>query len=493
MWKLFSSKKTPQKKQQKRRFDAGLPNRTLSDWIKGPSQLFSEEVRFDLPAVRARSRDASINDPYARRYFRALSTNVVGPHGFKMLSDVRDPNNAPDVVANNKIQQQWNKWIPNVSVENDCLTDATKLFLETTARDGEAFVQILRGNQFHQGITLRFIDADQVDPQYNERLSNGNTIRSSIEYDEWGRKVAVWVWEYHPNDPLKSKQNVSNNRVRIPISNIIHGIYKDRAQQGRGFPWISAALTNLTHLKKYQESELIAARVNSGKMGFYTRPKGEQVEGEVDDTDENAVIREVEPGTFDVLPEGWGLDVFDTNNPNANFANFCKQVLHGVAASLNITYHTLTSDISNANYSSTRQGSIDERDYFRSLQHWLVEVFLSKVYEAWLEVQLLKGSIGLPVERFDKFNAPSWRPRTWAWMDPSKEASALKIQLDYKLRSMSDVMTDLGLDFTQVMNQIAEEKALMEKLGITQNEVVSDITKQQLLQGMPLEDGTDDE
>lgn len=464
-----SVKRTVKRPHKVRRFEAGAAHRTLSDWVTQSFAMFDDEVRQDLTTLRSRSRDASINDVYARRYFKALTTNVVGSEGVQSRMRIKDANGTYDKFANELLDAALKDWSNNATVDGLSLKDAENLFIESTARDGECLVQLMRGKSFGKyGFQLRFIEADYLDHEYNFMLGNGNIIRSGIEYDEIGRIVAYHIWKYHPRD-VSSQQLHTNTRVRIVKDDIIHGFFKERSSQGRGFPALSASLLNLTHLKEYQKSELVAARVTSAKMGFFTRPAGdEDILGDETDEENNALIQEVEPGTFDVLPEGYSLQTFDPNNPSGNFQNFVKVILRGVAASLGVSYHTLSNDLESTSYSSLRQGAIEERETWKTHQTWLIRTFLQPVFEQWLRMALLTPSSGLkfPMDRYDKYNNIEWLPRTWAWIDPSKEANAIKTQLDYKLKSKTEVCRAMGRDFDDVAQEIAAENELLDSLGI---------------------------
>jgi len=452
-----------------RRFEAAKFQRTLADWIQSQMDTFDTELKNDLPTLRARSRDASINDPYARRYFKSITTNVIGPDGIRLKMAVRNGTGKPDTLANILIEERWERFSRNVTTDGQNMREALKLFLETVARDGEVFVVIRRGEQFGPYMMqLQFFESEYVDVKYDGRAKNGNRIVAGIERDEYSKPVAYYFFKHHP----QSHGQYNAERIRIPAKDVIHGYSRERVMQGRGYPWLSAGLIALTHLKEYQKSELIAARIASAKMGFFTRPPGENELGDEEDpNDENALRQEVEAGVFDILPSGYSLQTFDPQNPTANFGNFVKIILRSVAASVGVSYHTLANDLESTSYSSLRQGALDERETFKELQMLLIERFLTPVFEEWLNLVLAfrLDNIRLPLELYDKFNTPHWRPRTWQWIDPQKETNAIKAQLDYKLRSRTDVARALGMDYMDVLNEIAAENANAENVGVQLN------------------------
>jgi lambda family phage portal protein len=383
------------------------------------------------------------------------------------------------------IEERWARFAKSVTTDGRTLREALQLFLETTARDGEVFVIIRRGEEFGKYMmSLQFYEAEYVDYNHNGLTNNGNEVKNGIEYDQYGRPTAYYFWKYHP-----ATNNVAyrNERIRVDAKDVIHGYDRERVNQGRGFPWLAAGLIQLAHLKEYEKSELVASRIASAKMGFYTRPKGEnEIGDEEDPVDKNAMLQEVEPGVFDVLPEGYSLQTFDPQNPTGNFGMFVKVILRGIAASVGVAYHTLANDLESTSYSSLRQGSIDERETFKHQQQWLIEHFLTKVFEEWLKILIAFRVDGmrLPLDSYDKFNAPLWRPRTWQWIDPAKETAAIKMQLNENIRSRTDVARQMGVDYVDVLAEIAEEQRLAKEMGVV-IEPTAEVSKQEILQGTP--------
>lgn len=471
------------RKANKRRFDAAGWTSTLQNWVVDTIHDFDDELRTDLNALRSRSRDAALNDVYARAYFEALKTNVVGKDGIQLKSNVRFMNGKYDTFSNERLTSLWSEFSKSVTTDGLNMQETQKLIIETVARDGEIFIVKRRGDRFGKHkMELQLFEAEYCDHDFNAVAKSGNIIRSGIEYDEFGKIVAYHLYKYHPKALSRANATKKNERIRFSANDVIHVFNRERITQGRGFPWISSALIPLTHLREYQKSELVASRVASAKMGFYTRPRGEEDllgDGE-DENDANAFFQEAEAGMFDILPDGYSIETFDPQNPNANFGNFVKKVLQGVASSLGVAYHTLSNDLESTSYSSLRQGAIEERDTFKSHQQLMIDQFLTPVFEDWLSNVLAFRIAGtqFPVDMYDKFNAPIWKPRTWAWIDPQKETAAIKLQLEQKIRSRTDVARSLGWEYDDVLAEIAEEQALAEKHGVSLTQATASVNVQ---------------
>jgi len=65
------------KKTGRRNFNAAQSNRLTSAWITSPISI-NQSLRGNLRKLRERSRDAARNDPYAKKYFSLVRSNVIG-------------------------------------------------------------------------------------------------------------------------------------------------------------------------------------------------------------------------------------------------------------------------------------------------------------------------------------------------------------------------------------------------------------------------------
>ena len=224
-------------------------------------------------------------------------------------------------------------------------------------------------------------------------------------------------------------------------------------------------MTTLQMYDGFAEASLVEKRLTASKMGFYKRPQGEDYTGDLED-DEGNPINEATPAQFEILPQGWEFEAFDPKSGNDDFAGFGKAILRNVASGLNVSYNSLANDLENVNYSSIRAGLLDERDYFSSLQDWVVNSFLNPLYTQWLEMQLLKQTIKLPLNKFDKFNAPLFMGRGWQWVDPLKDVNANIEAINNGLATTTQILSEKGLDIEEVYQELAREKELRKKYGI---------------------------
>lgn len=456
-----------QPKAKKRSYAAARGGRMFSDFI-GSSNTADSELRFNLEIMRNRSRELVRDNEYARRYMHLLKTNIVGEQGFQLQLKARNSDGSLDSAGNTIIENAWKRWgrlgSPTADARMSWI-DCQKFVVESLARDGEVFVKKLRGNKYRDGFGLQFLEADLVDEKKNETLSNGNQVRMGIEMDKTHRPVAYHVLTAHPGDRYYYSAQ-SQKHVRVPAEEMMHIYMPNRTHQARGEPFMVSAMSALKHMQAFREAEVIAARISASKMGILTTPGGEEFIG--DDThDEYMPVIDVEPGSFHALPSGYSMEMFDPKHPNTGFAEFESAMLRGVASGLNVSYAALSNDLSSVNYSSIRQGALDERDGYRSLQMFMIQHFIEPVFYEWLSSAMDFGAIPIPGNKFDKFaDNTHFRGRGWNWVDPLKEMNAAVVGLNNGILSMQDVAAHYGRDAEETFNQISRDKELAEQFGL---------------------------
>ncbi len=458
-------------------FKGAQMNRLTMDWavsiLSADQELFA-----DLRRLRGRSRTLAKNNHYAAKFLRQVEKNVIGDCGITMQAKVKKQRGEGLLEKiNDEIEDAWADWSEreNCSVDGKMSWAALqRFFTRCVAMDGEAFVRKvpLPGNPHL--FALQFIDPDQVDPTFfMQRLPDGNEIRMGVEVDQFQRPVAYHIWDRHPSEYGSNPQL----RRRIPASEIIHAFIPLRVNQTRGVPWMAPAMFEMNMLAGYKEAEVIAARVSACKMGFFTSKTGEQYTGDPDLAVTNAdsslqpgmgpQFMAAEPGALESLPANMDFKPWDPQHPNASYDAFCKGSLRGIASGLDVSYHGLGNDLEGVNFSSIRAGLLEERDTWRLLQQWTIDSFCKPVYRAWLPNSILAGALALEPSNIQQYiKGVVWHPRGWDWVDPLKDVQASTLMVQNGFSTYTAELGKQGLDFEEVMEQKAEERKVLDRLGL---------------------------
>ena len=447
-------------------FSGASQNRLLNNFVLS-SKSADSEIRPSLRVLRNRSRDLARNNAYARRYINVYVDNIVGSKGVHLQVRSRDPNGKLDSFANGLIERRWKEWGYNCTADGKLSwIDCQRLFAETFARDGEVLIRLIKNFDNPNKFAIEFIESDFLDHDLNLQLTNGNQVRMGVEINKFGKPINYHLLKVHPNDDLVVSDYRGAKYNIVPADEIIHYYHQERPHQTRGIPPLSACLRDLKMLDGYMEAELVAARVGASKMGFFKSQDGDSYTGE-DKIDNNNPVMFAEAGTFEQLPMGTEFQSFDPQHPTTAFKDFTKSIIRSIASSLNVSYCTLANDLESVNYSSIRQGALEERNFFQCEQYKMIRNFHDVIYSKWLEMTLLTDLLGgLPPSKLPKFNNPIWRARGWQWIDPKKEVEALKIGVENGFLSHQDVQAGYGRDVEDVFSQIQSDKELADKFGI---------------------------
>lgn len=450
---------------------AQLSNLTAS--LQAESQFINTTLRFQLRILRARSRQAAQNNPFARRFAQMVVDNVCGPHPFRLQGKVKFNSGALDDKANDLIEDAWKAWGKAGQCEITgkwSWNTLQRLLIRNLAIDGELLFRKLRGPQYGaQGFRLQIIDVDRLHELKNEALDNGGAIHAGVEVDPAGKPIAYWLLKRKPSQWQFSGYTYEYDRV--PAEDIVHLFVPEFAEQLRGVPWMFAALLNLVHLGAFEEAAVIAARVGAANMGFIQAPDGGATLAEQQGKDAAAPGSEpsitADPGSFQFLPPGYQMSGWNPKFPDAAVEPFIRACLRGVAAGLGVAYHNLANDLENVNYSSARIGELDERDAWMTLQNFITEHLHQPLFEDWLQVQVLAGKLRFDPGRLDKYKDVHWQGRRWAWVDPLKEVGASIEAINAKLKSRTRIASEGGEDLEETFEEIQQEQVLAASMNIS--------------------------
>jgi len=442
-------------------------DRLTNDWY-GSGTTANQAVHGGLATLRSRAQDLERNNDFVRRFLSLMKVNVAGPAGVTLQAAAKDADGTPDRAANKMIEAAYARW----SRPGTCTMDGrfSRADLEAVAVqrllvDGEVILRKHRGAANDFGYALELMPPECLDETFNEENRKGNRIIMGVEVDAYTRPVAYW---FNKGNPASVHGNTySKERFRVPAEDILHWFISERPQQIRGVPWIASSMRRTKLLDGMEEAVVVGTRVSAAKMGFF---KGNE-EYRGDGVDPDGWTRTTaEPGEFEQIPNGLDLVTFDPQYPPADYGDFEKALKRGLSSGMGPNYTSMANDLEGVNYSSIRQGALDDHDFYRWWQRQLIEHVLEPNYETWLLMAITTQALRLPLNKLWKWQAVKYQPRGWAWVDPKKEAEAYKVELSERLTSPQRVVSGRGEDYEQIIEEIAEAKRIREVHGVTDAE-----------------------
>ena len=464
------------KRRRVRQYSGAGSNRLLADWLGGSGSA-NNEIKPALATLRNRSRELARNHWIATRALQIYRTQVVGDKGLSLQVRARNLPQGDQVegtldrVGNKIIEDNWKDWTRRGTVEvtgTHSWIDCQKLVVESVIRDGEILIHIVKGAPNKFGFALQLLEADFLDLSLNKTLQNGNRIVMGVELNKYSRPIAYHLFK-GPVEAYGGSSQYSREdaHVRIPADNILHIYQPERAEQTRGVPLFANVLNKIQMLDGFEEAELVAARLAASKSLFLKSETGEGYDGDAFE-DTYAPVMDAEPGSITSLPPGVDLAPWNPDHPTTAYSDYHKSVLRGIAAGLGLDYVSLSSNLEGVSYSSIRQGTIDSRDNYRTLQRFMIEHFAEPIYRKWLNHSLMIEALPFPNNRFDKFaNAAQFRGRGYSWIDPLKEVRANVEALNNGFITYSDVQAQYGRDAEEVFSGLQADKELADRYGIS--------------------------
>jgi lambda family phage portal protein len=397
------------------------------------------------------------DDPYTRRFLRLVDKNVIGPAGIAL--------NVPDAQDIEALWYDWSGIGTATVTRRMSLNEAFRLAMRTKVIDGEVLIRPVMPFNNQYKFALSFIPTDCLDENDNDDTKR---IRMGIEKDEWGAPVAYHVWDKNPVDWYSGGAASYGRKLRISASEIIHDYQCDAIGQSRGVPWLFAAITRLNQLGGYEEAEVVAARIAAAKLGFIIQGDGGEYQGDGYQAD-GARIMDAEPGSWEQLPPGSDIKSWDPQHPNASFDAFVKAMLRGIACAADVSYSSLTGDLTAVNYSSGRLGLLDERDTWSLLQQNFIEHVATPIFNQFKEALSLTNKVSYSTARLAQIQ-PVWRPRRWAWVDPQKEIGAATDAVALCVKSRKQIIEEQGGDAEETWSELEAETQRLKSADLIQDQ-----------------------
>lgn len=427
-----------------------------------------------LRNLRARSRAAVRNDPYA--------FNVIDKRVSNLIGTGITPRPTTDDAALRKVKQQlWDDWVDEADADE--LTDfygMQALVARTVETAGECFVR-LRPRSMDEGLAvplqLQTLAPEFVPHDKFETTKSGNIIRAGIEFTPAGKRVAYWMYRSHPRDS-SSLNSGYNQLVRVPATQVLHIFEPVEPGQLRGVPRLAPVLKRLRSLDNYDDAVLFRQEVANLFAGFISRPAPDAgqaprdpVTGQLLTTDRDGFTPMValEPGTMQELGPGEEVEFSKPPDAGNNYPDFMRQQLMAAAAGSGTPYEILTGDMREVNDRALRVVLNEFRRRLEQLQFGVyVHQLCRPVRAAWMDMAVLSGALVLEdyAQRRREYLRTRWVPQGWAYIQPVQDVQARRMEVQAGFGSRSEMCLRNGYDAETIDSENAADLARANDLGL---------------------------
>ncbi len=462
-------KGAPQSPAPQARYDAAGYGRRLRGWV-APSSGPNLAIQ-GLETLRNRARDAMRNEWSGAAGARVWVTNLIG-------TGIIPRPTTPDAKLKAKLSALWDGWV--------ALADADSVLdfygLQTLATrswigSGEVFIR-LRPRRIGDGmdvpLQVQVLESDLL-PNLNvdtwPGMQPGNRIRSGIELDRIGRRVAYWMYKSHPGDRYLTAPASLADLSRVDAASVLHLYEPIRPGQLRGVSDFSAVLAKLRGVMDFDDAVLERQKLANLFTLFITRggmgdPALNPVTGMATSYGPTgAPLAALEPGISQELMPGEDVKFSDPPDAGANYAEFMRQQHLGVAAGAGTPHELMTGDLKDVSDRTLRVIIQEFRRHCEQRQ-WqiLIPQLCRPVRAAWADAAVLAGQL-TPAEGIEAKRV-TWQPQGWAYIHPVQDAQGKAIEVKSGARSRSSWISERGDDPDQVDQERAADDAREKRLGI---------------------------
>lgn len=466
--------------------------------FNAPSGSAHEDIDFHNFTLRQRARMLYMAAPIATSAIKTNRTNVVGV-GLRLQSRIdRDVLGlSPDQAEawEKTTEREFSLW-----AENKRACDATglndfyglqQLALITWLLSGDCIgvmKQYKTSRLQPYALHVHLIEADRIATpgNYGTGLSvsyttgrnpkNGNTIYDGVEIDKNGMVVAYHIRSNYPYEigaPATTWARVLAYQEHTGLPNVVHVMDSERCEQYRGVTYLAQVIEPLLQIRRYTESELMAAVVESFFTAFIKTeaPPDDmpfnQVEGDPPGERSRPNEYSMGPGQINVMEPGEDVTFADPKRPAGGFNTFVQAICSQIGAALEIPTDLLLKTF-NASYSASRAALLEAWKAFKMRREWLTRDFCRPIYEVWMSEAVARGRITAPgfftnPEIRAAYLGSEWLGPSQGQLDPVKEITAeiLSCSEGFSTHEQSTVRLNGGKWDTNV-EQLRREN---EKLG----------------------------
>lgn len=458
-----------------------------------------EDIDANNYTLRQRARMLYMAAPIATSAIKTNRTNVIGC-GLQLKSRIDravlglTPEQAKEWQR--RTEAEFELWAANkrncdaTGVSN--FYTAQQLALSSSLLSGDAVVLLKHEDPDvlnPYGLRFHIIEADRVSTPSQSiagsnyftnvtegKAENGNRIFDGVEVDENGKIVAYYIRNTYPyqNTTEETKwERVEAYGSETKLPNILHIMEAERPEQYRGVTYLAQVIEPLLQMRRYTDSELTAAVVESFFTAFIkteadpsTMPFNEVGGDDVQEVSADPNEYEMGPGQINVMKPGEDVTFADPTRPAGGFDAFVQAICRQVGAALEIPADLLLKAF-NASYSASRAALLEAWKAFKMRREWFADDFCRPLYEVWLSEAIARGRIKAPGFFSDPSVRLAWLGSEWigpsqGQLDPVKEITAEQLACEngFSTREQSTVRLNGG-SFEANAEQLKDENELL--------------------------------
>ena len=457
-----------------RSYDAGDYSRSNANWrVINQSAEYTDKYSRDN--VRARARDLERNSDMMNSVIGAYKRNVIGG-GYTLQVKTGDDE------LNDTIEAAWKKWCKKQNCDvtgTQSFTQMMRMCMKRKKIDGGILIVKRYTSDGFLPFKLQTFEVDELDSSQMTPKTQGNKVVGGIELNEYNKPVGYWIRQY-PVDSL-----ALTTPVYIEAKDVIFLYTKHRPSQIREMSDMSPTITRIRDANEFMVAVSVKERIAACLSVFIKKTIPTTGIGRGIGVGQGALHdyqgKSITPGMIKELNAGDEIQVVNPAGQATDAASYIKLQQRLVGAGQGISYEATSRDMSESNYSSTRQGIIEDEMTYAEEKEMLTEV-MDEIFETFVISLWLSGNIQIKDfwKNKDQYLDHAWIIAPKKWIDPQKEANANRIALNTGQKTFKQIAAEQGKDWKEQIEEIADVIAYAREFGIDMGSVIFDKTKEDL-------------
>ena len=444
--------------EEMRNYDAGDYGRLNANW-RAVNDSAEYMDRGSRDTVRARARDLERNSDIANSVIGTYRRNVVGG-GYNLQA--KTSNNE----LNKQIEDLWKRWCK----KRNCDVTATQSFnqimrmlVQRKKVDGGMLIHKVYTDGGVLPFKLQCLEVDELDSSQVTPHKKTNKVVGGIELNQYNRAEGYWIRQY-------SLDGMSiYEPVYVNAKDMIFVFSKKRPSQIREMSDMSHSVTRIRDTNEFMTAVSVKERIAACLSVFIKQatPIGSVGRGNSTGGKYNYNGKTLTPGMINYLNPGDEVETINPSGQATDATNFAKLHQRMIGAGQGISYEATSRDMSESNYSSARQGMIEDDLTYADDKEIVIDV-ADEIYETFLISAVLAGAINIPDfwNHKEEYMSHVWIQEPKRWIDPAKESTANKTALETGQKTFKQIAAENGKDWRDQIDDMAEVLEYAREKGI---------------------------
>lgn len=440
-------------------YDAGTYSKQNQNWRVFNDSAEAEDV-WNRDIIRARSRDLEKNSDVMNSVIGAYKRNVFG-RGYRVRSMTGD------AVISAALEKAWLKWCKKRNCDvtgTQNLNQMLRMCIERKKVDGGVILLKRYTGEGFIPFQLQALEVDELDTLVSSPKHEGDKVVGGIEYNPWNKPVGYYFRRYSIDG-----YTVENTEF-VDAKDVIFMYSKRRPSQIREMSDMTPTITRIRDINEFIQSVSVKERVlaclsvfikralptSMGRSNLADGGNGERYQGKT-----------LTPGMIQYLNPGDDVDTVIPAGAATDATQFIKQQMRMTGSGQGLSYETVSRDMSESNYSSARQGIIEDEMTYEEDIEMLMDA-LDEIYETFVISCVLSGEVQIKNFWTDKetYLEHKWIKAPKKWIDPAKEANANKTALTTGEKTFAELASENGRDWKEQIDEMAEIQEYAASKGV---------------------------